>query len=815
MTVQSQVLSFFLVILIAFGTSACASYPDEPRKPEAAADNYSVEEDGFLSVAVKDGILANDIAGEGAKPILKTAGELTTTGGGVVILADDGSFTYEPRENFNGEDRLAYTIENEKGKSSDGEIVIEVVGVNDPPLPADDTADTPQGQAVILDVLGNDEDPDGDALRLVGLEQPSNGTARPMNGQVEYIPPANHSGPEIFYYIVSDGNGEEARGRVTVTIESNGSGFQLVADGMSVEEDTSETLLLSTLLLNDDVPAQEELVIDSLGAAQHGTVNQVSDDSLIYTPEENYFGPDTFTYTVRGQSGHSASSMVNVTVIPMNDRPTVSPIEDLTLHPRETSDFIPFVVNDIDNDVSSLSVSYRISDADPRNLSPAEILFFGERNYRALRIQTRPILTGNFRVDIFADDGEEVSNVSSFMVTVVSPFTPTDTDTDDGSETDTESGTDTDTGTESETETDQETDGDPETDSSTDTTGETETEDDTDDTDDGDNREEDADEGDEEEGEDDVERDPEDSIPTISTSSPQLSLLTSSRSSMVYKTSEDAPVTITADRGLLSNNIGSAGPLSRLVSTGAFTSQYGGNVQMAVNGGFTYRPPANFTGQDFFQYITISGNDSPLVFSSKVFIQVTPVNDPPLALRDRYVVLPGKALVVNAAQGVLANDRDVEDKPLRVIVQNRAGLNLRSDGGFTFAPDSDFIDRKVFFYTVSDGDRRASASLIFVRGRHLPPVVINETYLTATGQSLTINAERGLLSNDRDPEGVPVKLAETGIFDTLFGGEVNLRNDGGFTYHPPSRFNGFDSFHYTVTDGQHPVVGIAGISVGP
>jgi len=72
---------------------------------------------------------------------------------------------------------------------------------------------------VTLDVLGNDTDPNGDALTLVGVGVPSRGTAEIVDGKVVYhAAPRALSGPDSFTYVIRDARGDFALGHVTLTV---------------------------------------------------------------------------------------------------------------------------------------------------------------------------------------------------------------------------------------------------------------------------------------------------------------------------------------------------------------------------------------------------------------------------------------------------------------------------------------------------------------------------------------------------------------------------------------------------------------------
>ncbi len=91
---------------------------------------------------------------------------------------------------------------------------------NLPPAANDDTAITDQGTAVTVAVLGNDSDPNGDALTVSSVTQGANGSVVINLGQtVTYTPNAGFYGTDSFTYTASDGKAGMDTAMVTVTVE--------------------------------------------------------------------------------------------------------------------------------------------------------------------------------------------------------------------------------------------------------------------------------------------------------------------------------------------------------------------------------------------------------------------------------------------------------------------------------------------------------------------------------------------------------------------------------------------------------------------
>ncbi|HTE18656.1 MAG TPA: Ig-like domain-containing protein, partial [Armatimonadota bacterium] len=189
-----------------------------------------------------------------------------------------------------------------------------------------------------------------------------------------------------------------------------------------------------------------------------------------------------------------------------------------------------------------------------------------------------------------------------------------------------------------------------------------------------------------------------------------------------YRTSEDAPLTITAP-GVLGNDTDRDGDvLTAVLETGPAH----GTLQLQGNGAFTYTPSADFSGTDSFTYRASDGRltSSPVT----VTLTVDAVNDAPTARNDQYAAPRATPLTV-AAPGVLANDGDAEGAALTATLESsptNGALTLRPDGSFTYRPRVGFSGPDTFTYRASDGSSPGSlATVTLTVNAAFPPSTSN------------------------------------------------------------------------------------------
>ncbi len=90
---------------------------------------------------------------------------------------------------------------------------------NHPPKANDDKATTKYETAVVIDVLKNDSDEDGDKLFIKSVTTPSHGQVTIENEKIKYEPDKGFSGEDSFYYTISDGRGKKDSAKVTIKVK--------------------------------------------------------------------------------------------------------------------------------------------------------------------------------------------------------------------------------------------------------------------------------------------------------------------------------------------------------------------------------------------------------------------------------------------------------------------------------------------------------------------------------------------------------------------------------------------------------------------
>ncbi|MBN8727272.1 MAG: tandem-95 repeat protein [Xanthomonadales bacterium] len=323
----------------------------QANRPPLARDDTASTRAG---VPVGIDVLANDADPDG-DPI--TVASLAQPANGTATLGGDGHITYTPAAGFDGSDGFGYTIEDGRGGSASARVSITVTPApNRPPVARDDSAMTPAGIPVVVDVLANDSDPDGDPIAVSSLTQPAHGTAAlGGDGRVSYTPAAGFDGSDTFGYTIEDGRGGSASARVSITVTpapnrppvAMDDSASVAAVGGSIDVD---------VLANDSDPDGDPLSVVTVSQGQYGSAAIQPDGRVRYIwTDPAASGSDQFTYTIEDGRGGSASATVQVSLLPPPNRSPVAMDDSASVAAGSSVD-VDVLANDSDPDGDPLSV---------------------------------------------------------------------------------------------------------------------------------------------------------------------------------------------------------------------------------------------------------------------------------------------------------------------------------------------------------------------------------------------------------------------------------------------------------------------------
>ncbi|MCS1410387.1 MAG: hypothetical protein M2R45_03579 [Verrucomicrobia subdivision 3 bacterium] len=286
--------------------------------PTAVNDAFGLDEDAETTTI---DVLANDTVLPDTGETLMILSVSEGSAGGE-INHDGTQVMYRPAPDFNGAEEFSYVIIDNGGLTATGRVRIEVNAINDPPTVVNDRASVSEDSfRNQIAVLANDSDrPDENETLVIKAVTAGDqgGTIVARDDLVIYTPRSDFFGIEEFRYIVTDGNGETSEGVVRVEVVGVNDPPVASDDDVSLPEDVIDAFL--NVLGNDLVGPDlgETLRIESVGAASSGGTVRIAGGGIRYTPPANFFGIESFEYTISDGNGGVATARVTISVV--NDR---------------------------------------------------------------------------------------------------------------------------------------------------------------------------------------------------------------------------------------------------------------------------------------------------------------------------------------------------------------------------------------------------------------------------------------------------------------------------------------------------------------
>jgi len=269
--------------------------------PSAANDGATTPEDTALTVDA----LGNDTDPDGDTLTVTAVGPAAH--GTAALIA--GVVTYEPALNYHGGDSFTYTIEDGNGGSATATVNIGVTPVNDAPAANGQSVSTNEDTALPITLSGSDVE--GDPLTFSVVNGPAHGTLSGSGAQRTYTPAPNYHGPDSFTFKVNDGSADSNTATVQITVNPVNDPPLAVPDSATTGRNTAVTIAVRT---NDSDPDADPLTVTAVTQPLNGSV-AITGGTVRYTPKKNFWGTDTFQYTISDGKGGTASAAVTVTVL--------------------------------------------------------------------------------------------------------------------------------------------------------------------------------------------------------------------------------------------------------------------------------------------------------------------------------------------------------------------------------------------------------------------------------------------------------------------------------------------------------------------
>ncbi|MBM4319021.1 MAG: tandem-95 repeat protein, partial [Deltaproteobacteria bacterium] len=216
------------------------------------------------------------------------------------------------------------------------------------------------------------------------------------------------------------------------------------------------------------------------------------------------------------------------------------------------------------------------------------------------------------------------------------------------------------------------------------------------------------------------------------------------------------------------------------------TVQPGHGTLSGVAPEVTYRPAANYNGEDSFSFVVNDGKIDSI--AARISLRVRPVNDAPKA--NPLTVQTGE----DTPLPIVLTGSDVENDPLTfaVLTQPQHGTLSGNPPALTYTPAANWFGTDSFTFQVSDGQLASAPATVTITVASIndPPVANPQTVQTNEDSAVDIR----LTGSDVEDAQLTYSIVVYPSRGTLTGSAPNVR------YTPSTNYNGKDSFDFQVRD---------------
>lgn len=350
---------------------------------------------------------------------------------GMTIDSQTGSIQWTPSFNDAGSYPIGLVVSDQGGLTTTQTYTLTIGNTNRPPMFV--ASPVPAGEEnVAFSYQANVLDADGDTLVFgASNELPDGLVINSANGNVSWLPSYSQAGEYSITLTATDGQAT-ATHTINITITNVNRAPTVTGEHqLNTPEDNALTI---TLEGND--PDGDSISYSMPSLPSHGTLTG-SAPTLVYTPDANFNGVDSFQFYISDGSARSALTTVNIAVAAVNDAPVAQAISTNVVAGAPVA--IALSGTDIEGEIRAYQISsepshgslsgtppnlvytsdalfsgtdtftYTVSDGEI-NSSPATVNVNVLRANLAPRITSSPVLVGieggEYRYPVLVEDSE-------------------------------------------------------------------------------------------------------------------------------------------------------------------------------------------------------------------------------------------------------------------------------------------------------------------------------------------------------------------------------------------------------------------------
>ncbi|WP_102386650.1 tandem-95 repeat protein [Vibrio cyclitrophicus] len=682
----------------AVSTTAGITVLEVNDPPVAGPTSYTVDEDSVLTFNETQVLLnASDIEGDVQLVEINYDGP-----DGIFSINGDGTCSFAPNENFNGQVQLDVTIQDEDGAQVDTHITVDVLPINDVPVSGDLAYSVEEDGSITLSqeqLLSQANDVDGDDLTASNLMVDGDATVTANDdGSFTITPDANFNGDIDLTFDINDGV-DTLVATADLTVNPVNDLPQPQDQAFSIGEDgvlnfTDEDLLTGATDIDGDDLSVEGVTY----TGADGVLTDNGDGSYSFAPNENFNGDVNFSFDV-SDGTDTVQANIDVSVTPEND-PPVAGSTSYTVHEDNSitisDEQLLANSSDIEGEVAIDSVAYTGADGVLEDSGNGTYTFSPNENFN-----------GEVSLDVVVTDEEGATEATTAGISVLEVNDP----------------------------------------------------------------------------------------PVAGSTS--------------YTVHEDNSITISNEQ-LLANSSDIEGEFA--IDSVAYSGA-DGVFEDNGNGTYTFSPNENFNGEVSLDVVVT--DEEGATEATTAGVTVLEVNDPPVAGSTSYSVNEDEVITISAEQ-LLANASDIEGEVAIDSVNYTGADGIFTDNGngtFSFAPNANFDGDVSLDVVVTDEDGAtvATSASIDVLPINDPPVSGDLAYSIDEDGSIILNQEQ-LLSQASDVDGDELTASNLSAGDNA---TVVDNGDGTFTVTPDANFNGDIDLSFDISDGTESIVANADLTVNP